>query len=241
MSFDFIPVRTRLVRPPRDDITDILDSLPELREKDIIFITSKILGIHQGRCVPCDGVDKTDLIKREADRYLSYTHRGGFNVNLTVTDNVLIPAAGIDASNAGGYYVMWPKNVDALCADIRKRLCGKHGLRDLGVVSTDSHTTPLRYGVTGISTGLAGVEPLKDLRGHADLFGRPLALTQVDEIDALAAMAVLLMGEADECTPIVILRGWDKIVFNENASMKDFKIDPEDDLYTPLLSVMQCK
>ena len=171
MSFDFIPVRTRLVRPPRDDISDILDSLPELREKDIVFITSKILGIHQGRCVPCDGVDKTDLIKREADRYLSYTHRGGFNVNLTVTDNVLIPAAGIDASNAGGYYVMWPKNVDALCADIRKRLCAKHGLRDLGVVSTDSHTTPLRYGVTGISTGLAGVEPLKDLRGRADLFG----------------------------------------------------------------------
>lgn len=241
MSFDFIPVRTRLVRPPRDDISDILDSLPELREKDIVFITSKILGIHQGRCVPCDGVDKTDLIKREADRYLSYTHRGGFNVNLTVTDNVLIPAAGIDASNAGGYYVMWPKNVDALCADIRKRLCAKHGLRDLGVVSTDSHTTPLRYGVTGISTGLAGVEPLKDLRGRADLFGRPLALTQVDEIDALAAMAVLLMGESDECTPIVILRGWDKIVFNENASMKDFKIDPEDDLYTPLLSVMRCK
>lgn len=241
MSFDFVPVRTRLVRPPRDDISDILDSLPELREKDIVFITSKILGIHQGRCVPCDGVDKTDLIKREADRYLSYTHRGGFNVNLTVTDNVLIPAAGIDASNAGGYYVMWPKNVDALCADIRKRLCAKHGLRDLGVVSTDSHTTPLRYGVTGISTGLAGVEPLKDLRGRADLFGRPLALTQVDEIDALAAMAVLLMGESDECTPIVILRGWDKIVFNENASMKDFKIDPEDDLYTPLLSVMRCK
>ena len=241
MSFDFIPVRTRLVRPPRDDISDILDSLPELREKDIVFITSKILGIHQGRCVPCDGVDKTDLIKREADRYLSYTHRGGFNVNLTVTDNVLIPAAGIDASNAGGYYVMWPKNVDALCADIRKRLCAKHSLRDLGVVSTDSHTTPLRYGVTGISTGLAGVEPLKDLRGRADLFGRPLALTQVDEIDALAAMAVLLMGESDECTPIVILRGWDKIVFNENASMKDFKIDPEDDLYTPLLSVMRCK
>ncbi len=241
MSFDFIPVRTRLVRPPRDDISDILDALPELREKDIVFITSKILGIHQGRCVPCDGVDKTDLIKQEADRYLSYTHRGGFNVNLTVTDNVLIPAAGIDASNAGGYYVMWPKNVDALCADIRKRLCAKHGLRDLGVVSTDSHTTPLRYGVTGISTGLAGVEPLKDLRGRADLFGRPLALTQVDEIDALAAMAVLLMGESDECTPIVILRGWDKIVFNENASMKDFKIDPEDDLYTPLLSVMRCK
>lgn len=239
MAFEFIPVHTRLVCPPRDDIYDILDALPVLNEKDIVFITSKILGIHQGRCVPCEGTDKTELIRQEADRYLAYTHKSGFNVNLTVTDNVLIPAAGIDASNAGGYYVMWPKNVDALCAEIRKFLCEKNGLTDLGVVSTDSHTTPLRYGVTGISTGLAGVEPLKDLRGQSDLFGRPLALTQVDQIDALAAMAVLLMGESDEGTPVVILRGWDKIAFNENASMKDFKIAPEDDLYTPLLSVME--
>ncbi len=241
MTFEFLPIRTRLVHPPKDDIFDILDSLPALQEKDIIFITSKILGIHQGRCVPCEGTDKTELIRQEADRYLSYKHVNGFNVNLTVTDNVLIPAAGIDASNAEGYYVMWPKETDKLCREIRTFLCKKNHIKDLGVVSTDSHTTPLRYGVTGISTGLAGVEPLKDLRGQKDLFGRELALTQVDQIDALAAMAVLLMGESDECTPIVILRGWDKIVFNENASMKDFKIDPEDDLYTPLLSVMSCK
>ena len=241
MSFTFTPVKTRLVHPPKDDIYDILESLPPLREKDIVFITSKILGIHQGRCVPCEGTDKTELIKREADRYLAYKHPSGFNVNLTVTDNVLIPAAGIDASNADGYYIMWPKNIDALCAEIRSFLCKKNNVKDLGVVATDSHTTPLRYGVTGLSVGIAGVEPLKDFRGQKDLFGRKLELTQVDQVDALASMAVLLMGESDECTPIVLLRGWDKIVFNENASMKDFKISPEEDLYTPLLSVMKCK
>lgn len=241
MSFEFIPIRTRLVRPPKDEIWDILDSLPELKEKDIVFITSKILAIHQGRCVPCAQADKTELIRREADRYLSYEHPSGFNVNLTVTDNILIPAAGIDASNADGHYILWPENPDALCAGIRAHLCQKNNIKDLGIISTDSHTTPLRYGVTGISTGLAGVEPLKDFRGQKDLFGRELALTQVNQIDALCAMAVLLMGESDECTPVVLLRGWDKIVFNENASMKDFKINPEDDLYTPLLSVMQCK
>lgn len=241
MSFDFIPIHTRLVHPPKDDIFDILDSLPDLKEKDIVFITSKILGIHQGRCVECNKINKTDLIKQEADRYLAYEHKNGFNVNLTVTDNILIPAAGIDASNADGYYVMWPKNTDSLCAEIRSFLCHKFNLENLGVVATDSHTTPLRYGVTGISTGLAGLEPLKDLRGKKDLFGRPLAITQVNQIDALTAMAVLLMGESDECTPIVILRGWNKITFNKKGCMQDFKIDPEDDLYTPLLSVMECK
>ena len=241
MTFSFTPIKTRLVHPPKDDIYDILDALPPLKEKDIVFITSKILGIHQGRCVPCDKTDKTELIKQEADRFLSYQHPSGFNVNLTVTDNVLIPAAGIDASNADGYYIMWPKNIDALCAEIRTFLCEKNKIKELGVVATDSHTTPLRYGVTGLSVGLSGVEPLKDFRGQNDLFGRKLELTQVNQIDALASMAVLLMGESDECTPIVLLRDWDKIVFNEKASMRDFKISPEEDLYTPLLSVMECK
>ena len=241
MTFSFTPIKTRLVHPPKDDIYDILNALPPLKEKDIVFITSKILGSHQGRCVRCDQTDKTELIKREADRFLSYKHPSGFNVNLTVTDNVLIPAAGIDASNADGYYIMWPENTDGLCAEIRSFLCEKNNIKDLGIVATDSHTTPLRYGVTGISVGLAGVEPLKDFRGQKDLFGRKLELTQVNQIDALASMAVLLMGESDECTPIVLLRDWDKIVFNEKASMRDFKISPEEDLYTPLLSVMECK
>ncbi|MCQ2914848.1 MAG: coenzyme F420-0:L-glutamate ligase [Alphaproteobacteria bacterium] len=239
MSFEFTPIKTRLVKPPKDDIYDIIDALPKLHEKDIVFITSKIMGIHQGRTVLCSEVDKTDLIKQEADYYLNYNHPSGFNVNLTINDNVLIPAAGIDASNADGYYIMWPKDCDKLCSEIRSYLCKKNNIKDLGVISTDSHTTPLRYGVTGLAIGLAGVEPLKDYRGHKDLFGRELAITQVDEIDALASMAVLLMGESDECTPIVLLRGWDKIVFNDKASMADFKIEPEQDLYTPLLSVMQ--
>lgn len=238
MLLDFTPIQTRLVHPPKDEIWDILEALPSLQEKDILFITSKILGIHQGRCVPCDEVDKTDLIKQEADYFLPYEHPSGFNVNLTITDNILIPAAGIDASNADDHYIMWPKGTDKLCHEIRSFLCKRDGLTDLGIISTDSHTMPLRYGVTGISTGLAGVEPLKDFRGQKDLFGRELALTQVNQVDALTAMAVLLMGESDECTPIVLLRGYDKIVFNEKASMKDFKIEPEVDLYTPLLKVM---
>ncbi len=238
MSFTFTPIKTRIVQPPKDEIWDILSELPPLQENDILFITSKILAIHQGRCVPCEGTDKNELIKQEATYYLPYEHPQGFNVNLTITDNILIAAAGIDASNANDHYILWPKDVDILCKQIRDFLCKKNNIHNLGVVSTDSHTTPLRYGVSGITTGLSGIEPVKDYRGKADLFGRPMQITQVNQIDALSSMAVLLMGETNECTPIVLLRGYDKITFNENASMKDFFIPPEIDLYTPLLSVI---
>ena len=236
MKLNFIPIKTRIVMPPKDEIWDIIDAL-EIKDGDIVFITSKILAIHQGRCAK--GVDKEELIKKESTHVLPYKHRGGFMVTLTVTDNVLIPNAGIDESNADGHLILWPEDVDKLCAEFRRRLMKKRGVKNLGVVSTDSHTTPLRWGVTGITTGLAGIEPLRDLRGESDIFGRKMGVTKVNIIDALAGAAVLCMGEAAERIPIVILRGYDGIKFSDTASMKDFTVSPEDDLYSPLIDVMK--
>jgi len=65
-----------------------------------------------------------------------------------------------------------------------------------------------------------------------------MRVTQVDLLDPLAAMAVLLMGESDECTPVVILRGYAGALFDAQASMEDFKIAPEMDLYRPLIEVL---
>ena len=163
----------------------------------------------------------------------------GHRVNLTITGNILMPAAGIDESNADGHYILWPSNIDDLCSEIREKLITKHKITNLGVVSTDSHTTPLRWGVTGITIGLAGLKPVKDIRGSKDIFGRNLNLTQVNLIDPLTSMAVLLMGEGAERVPIVILRGYKGIEFDSKGNMNDFKISPEVDLYQPLLDVMK--
>ena len=238
MNLQFLPIKTRIIHPPKDDISDILDSL-EIEDGDIVFITSKILGINEGRTVKNTDIDKETLIRQEAERYLPYVNAAGdFHVNLTVAQNVLIPAAGIDESNADDYYVMWPTDPDASCRRIRDYLLKKHKIKNLGFIATDSHTTPLRWGVTGITIGLAGVEPVKDIRGESDLFGRPMHVTKVDLIDPLTSMAVLLMGETDECTPIVILRGYRKIPFSDTASMAGFKIAPDLDLYSPLIDII---
>ncbi|MCL1902523.1 MAG: coenzyme F420-0:L-glutamate ligase [Alphaproteobacteria bacterium] len=241
VQLNFIPIKTRIVQPPKDEIWDILDAL-ELSDGDIVFITSKILGIHQGRCVPVDSVDKQKLIEQEATHWLSYDHPWGHNINLTITDNILISAAGIDESNADGHYIMWPKNVDKLCHDIRAHLMKKNNLTNLGVVSTDSYTTPLRFGVAGITIGLSGVKPLKYILGSPDIFGRKLQVVRwANIIDPLTSLAVMLMGEAAEQTPIIILRGYKDLEFADDANMDDFKIPPEVDIYQPLLSVMESK
>jgi len=238
MNLELIPVKTRAFLPPKDDIWETIDSL-EVGEKDVVFISSKIIAIHQGRTVKVGTIAKEDLVKQEADRFLSYENEdGGFGVNLTVSHGVLIPAAGIDESNANGYYILWPENIDEFCREVRQKLMKKFNLKELGIVATDSHTTPLRWGVTGLSIGLAGVEPTKDIRGEEDIFGRKMELTKVDMIDPLTAVAVNLMGESNERTPIVIAKNCKHLVFSDEASMEGFKIEPEMDLYRPILDAI---
>lgn len=116
MALKFIPVKTRPILPPKDSIYPILDaSLPKLREGDVIFITSKILAIHQGRCIKIKpGVKKEQLIKREAERYAHSHLKSWKNLFITIKGHTLIANAGIDESNANGYYILWPRRPSAL-------------------------------------------------------------------------------------------------------------------------------
>jgi len=231
---EFIKVATRTFQPPRDDLYKLLDAyLPRLKNGDIVFITSKVLAIHQGRCVPVKGADKKALIKKEADARIQSSKNAPFE--LTIKDYTLIPSAGIDESNGHGYYVLWPRNTVALVKQVRARLMKKYRLKRLAVIATDSHTIPLRYGVIGISTGFYGLEPLYDYRGKKDIFGRALQYTRTNIVDALSAMAVLLMGEGKERTPIVIGRNVPGIKFINNPTYKKLVIPAKQDLYYPIL------
>lgn len=232
----FIPIRTRPMAPPRDDIYRVLgESIPRLGEGDIVFITSKVLAIHQGRCRMLKSAAQKDrLIREEAEWLIPEKTKNG-NLFLTIKGHTLIPSSGVDASNGNGYAILWPRNPGALAREIRAWLRRKFRVRKLAVVITDSHTIPLRYGVIGISIGFFGLEPLFDYRGRPDIFGRPLKYTQANIVDALAATAVLVMGEGNEQTPIVIVRGARRIRFTRRRSHRALVIPPEKDLYRLLL------
>lgn len=239
MQIEFLPIKTRIVHPPQDDIWDIIESL-EVKDGDIVFITSKIIAIHQGRTRKVGEIEKSALIREEAERMLPRQEPAGRpTTNLTIVQGTLILAAGIDQSNADGYYILWPQEIDQFCQKVRMHLMTKFNLKRLGVVATDSHSSPLRAGVTGLTIGLAGVEPLRDIRGSKDLFGRSLEITRVNLIDPITSMAVSVMGENAECTPIVIARGDMNLSFNDTASMQDLKISPDLDYYRPLLEVLK--
>lgn len=236
----FIPIKTKAILPPKESIYDILGNfLPALSEGDVLLITSKILAIHQGRCVKINPeIDKEDLIKKEAERYV-ISHSPSGDWTLTIKNYTLIPSAGIDESNGNGYYILWPKNVPKLAKEICQYLKKKFSLKNLAVIVTDSHTIPLRYGVIGISIGFYGLEPLYSYEGKPDIFGRKLKHTKTNIVDTLSAMGVLLMGEGKEQTPILIIRDAKFVQFTEKNTYKKLVIPPEDDIYKPLLEVMK--
>jgi F420-0:gamma-glutamyl ligase len=240
----FITVKTRKFLPPKDDIFALFDEhLPKLKEGDVLLVTSKLLSIHQGRCVKKSKFknQKSKLVKQEADYSLPAKMVKGSEIVLTIKDHTLIPSAGIDESNANGYLILWPKNTNRLCKQVCDYLKKKHHLKKLAMIVTDSHTTPLRWGTSGISIGFYGLEPLVDYRGKRDIFGRKLKYTQANMVDALSAMAVLLMGEGAERVPMVIIRGAKFIKFTSKATYKKFVIPPQKDLYYPLLKIFRPK
>ena len=232
-----IPVRTRALVPPQDDLWDALDPvLPPLQDGDIVAITSKVVAIHQGRCVAVDAVgDKEELVAREAEAWIPRAS-SKYRITLAIKGSTLIASAGIDASNARGHYVLWPNDPWGAAREIAVHLRQKHALARLGVVLTDSHCIPLRRGTVGISISCFGFEPLFDYRGRLDIFGRPLEVTMSNQADAMAAAAVGLMGEGAECIPAVVVRNWPGLTFSDGDHRDSFLIPPDEDIFAPLLA-----
>jgi len=123
---------------------------------------------------------------------------------------------------------MLPENPDASASEIRKKLEEKSGAQ-LGVMIIDSHGRAWREGVVGVVIGLSGMPGIVDMRGKSDLFGYKLKNTIIGAADELAAAASLIMGQADEATPIVHVRGFPYPL--RDGSLKELLRPKEQDLF----------
>ena len=143
--------------------------------------------------------ESTDVI-RAAPNVLIVAHRLGF----------VVANAGIDQSN-----IEQLDNVERVCYAENPEYPPPHLSRcadaafgvACGVIITDSFGRPWRNGVTGVALGAAGIPSLVDMVGSPDLFGRKLQMTEIAVADEIAAGASLLMGEAAEGLPAVLVRG----------------------------------
>lgn len=242
------PVKTRVLMPPQDDLLAVIRStIPKIQENSILVVTSKVVSIGEGRCIPKEKYpDKDVLIRKEADKYLPRELTPGTWVMHTIKHNLFIPSAGIDESNSGEYYTLWPRDPKASAKKLWQWVRTTYRIKNAGIIISDSHSIPLRRGMMGFALNYYGFQPLKEYRGTRDLFGREMKMTQRNFPDALAAAAVLAMGEGDESMPLAVIRDIPDIRFAEKTPRSryphsTFEVKTKEDLYYPLLSSVPWK
>jgi coenzyme F420-0:L-glutamate ligase / coenzyme F420-1:gamma-L-glutamate ligase len=137
-------------------------------------------------------------------------------------------SAGVDASNAPavGTVVLLPVDADASASRLRHRLAELTGVV-VGVIVSDSFGRAWRQGTTDVALGVAGLAPLRDLRGTVDAGGRELHATVIAVADEIAAAAELVMGKAAG-VPAALVRGTGA---TGDGSAAELVMPPDRDLF----------
>jgi len=221
----------------------------DLIDGDILVVAQKIVSKAENRMVNLGDVTPTPealeiskIVEKDA-RFVELVLRESSSVLRARPETLIVEHrkgfvcanAGIDHSNVNNptsgdpeqWVLLLPENPDESAEKIREFVV-KQTDKEIGILIIDSHGRAWRLGTVGAAIGLAGMPGLVDLRGHPDLFGYKLRVTQVAAADELAAAASLVMGQADERTPVVHVRGFPYALragkFDELRRSKEFDL-----------------
>jgi len=229
-SLQIIPLQGLPVVAVGDDLSELIASAMHRdsvapQAGDVLVVAQKIVSKAEGRLVDLATVEPSaqaaelaarvekdprlvEVILSESVRIvrarrgvLIVEHRLGF----------VMANAGVDQSNVGPAdgaqrVLLLPNDPDRSAESLRRGLAARTGI-DIAVVINDSFGRPWRQGTAGVAIGVAGLPATIDLRGRPDLFGRKLEASIIGFADEVAAAASLLMGQADEALPAVVIRG----------------------------------
>lgn len=229
-SLEVIALKGLPLIRPGDDLVELIASAfrqdgAAPRPGDVLVVAQKVVSKAEGRVVDLATVEpsaKARALAAEVDKdprlvevilsesvrvvrarrgVLIVEHRLGF----------IMANAGVDQSNVAPedgstHVLLLPENPDRSAETLRRGLAKLTGI-DLAVVINDSFGRAWRQGTAGVAIGAAGLPALIDLRGRPDLFGRKLEVSVIGFADEIAAAASLVMGQADEAAPVVLIRG----------------------------------
>lgn len=210
MNITLLPVRGIGEVRPGDDLPGLISAAIGLRDGDVVVVSSKVVSKAMGLTAsPLPGEQVEDARRRIA-------------MSAEVTDDVVVDTphvvvvrtrqgyvcanAGIDASNVpGGELLLLPDDVDAAAEALRDGL-RRLAAVDVAVIVSDTFGRAWREGHVDFAIGAAGIAPLRDYRGIYDTVGKMMTVTQIADIDELAASAELVMGKTADI-PSAIIRG----------------------------------
>ncbi len=230
-----------------DDLAKIISDRIELQEDDILVICETVVSKSQGRVINLSKIKPSSKAieyskKTSKDPRLVQLILDESKEVLKVGDSVIVvetkegnicASAGIDVSNVCGdesIVGLLPKDPDKEAEKIRlelKKLTGK----DVAVIISDTQGRPFRSGAIGVAIGVSGMNPLWKRAGEKDLYGYELKSSIIATADEASSAASLLMGQADEGIPVVIIRG--ARYQKGKGSSKELLREKEKDLFRP--------
>jgi coenzyme F420-0:L-glutamate ligase/coenzyme F420-1:gamma-L-glutamate ligase len=218
---------------------------PALRDGDVLVLAQKIVSKAEGRYVDLAAIEPSEravalskevqkdprlveVIVRESREVLRHKpgvliveHRLGF-----VLANAGVDQSNVDPRRAAKPVLLLPEDPDKSARLLHEGLRRRLG-KNIAVVINDSLGRAWRLGTVGVALGAAGLPALRDLRGQPDLYDRPLQVSETGFADEIAAAASLLMGQADEATPVIVVRGltWSAKASSAAQLLRDAKDD----------------
>jgi coenzyme F420-0:L-glutamate ligase / coenzyme F420-1:gamma-L-glutamate ligase len=192
---DVLVVAQKIVSKAEGRLVTLASVVPGARAQELAAVTGK-----DARLIELILAESTEVLRAARD-VLIVRHRLGF-----VMANAGIDRSNLAAGTADGDVLLLPQDPDGSAAALRASLNSRLGVAP-GLIISDSFGRPWRRGVVNIALGAAGIPALLDRRGESDRAGRRLEVTEVALGDALAAAAGLVMGEAAEGVPAVLIRG----------------------------------
>jgi coenzyme F420-0:L-glutamate ligase/coenzyme F420-1:gamma-L-glutamate ligase len=227
--------------PAGADLAKLVTDCCKVEDGDVLVVAQKAVSKAEGRVVRLADVEPSErarelagdeadprhveVILRESVRVVRA--RGPFVIAET-RHGFVCASAGVDASNAPeeGMLVLLPLDPDASARRLRERIRDLTGAT-VAVVVSDSFGRPWRNGTTDVAIGVAGLAPLRDLRGTQDASGYTLRSTQIAVADELAGAAELAMGKAAG-VPAVVVRGFAP---GGDGTARELVLDAERDLF----------
>ena len=214
------------------DIVLIAETLISKAEENFIKLDDLIPSEFAIRLANESGKDPrlVEAILNESEEVV----RIGPNFIITETKHGFVCAnAGIDESNVGdGLANPMTKDADKSACEIREFLEEQFG-EEIAVIITDTQGRAFRFGAIGTAIGCSGISPIWKRVGEKDLYGRELETTEIATCDELASAASLIMGQADEGLPVVIVRGFNSFdtLRDTNSNIKSVLIPKKADVF----------
>lgn len=243
-NLEVLPFRSSIKRDKFDLFSSLITSRLKFKNGDIIVISSKYVSMSEGAVLELNKIRVSKKARVLAARFQmdpkiaeitiresDYIFGGISGFLLAIRDGMIAPNAGIDKSNVPpGFIILYPNDAFKSAEYLRSKFLTYRKIR-VGIVIADSRLMPTRIGTVGVAIGCAGFEPVEDERGKKDLFGNILQVTRKAVADGLASMGVAVMGEANESTPAVVIRGFKVTPTDRKLSKDDMTIDPSQDIY----------